>query len=114
MISHRIEDLPTYQPAGHDGVINRLLVGQESHGIQDVSIWHGRLDPGGHSDLHVHPTSRQIYIGVTGTMVVDDGTTEVELAPLTTAVFEAGETHRITNRSEDAAEVLVISVPGLR
>jgi mannose-6-phosphate isomerase-like protein (cupin superfamily) len=114
VISHRIEDLPTYRPAGHDGVINRLLVGQESHGIQDVSIWHGRLDPGGHSDLHVHPTSRQIYIGVSGTMVVDDGTTEVELAPLTTAVFEAGETHRITNRSEDAAEVLVISVPGLR
>lgn len=114
MIFHRFDDLPTYVPGGHDGVVNRLMVGEESDGIGDVSVWHGLLEPGGHSDLHVHPTSRQIYVGLEGILTVDDGSTEVELGPLATVIFEANETHRIRNLSDADAEVLVISVPGLR
>lgn len=87
MIFHQIEDIPTYRPGDHDGVVNRLLVGEESQGIREVSIWHGLLEPAGHSDLHVHPTSRQIYIGIAGMMTVDDGSTEVDLGPFATAIF---------------------------
>ena len=111
---HRFEDLEEYLPAGHDGVINRLLVGQETVGGGVVSVWHGRLDPGGHSDLHTHPARRQIYVVVSGVMVVGSDAEERELDLLATAIFPKGARHFIENRSEEPAEVLVISVHGLR
>jgi uncharacterized cupin superfamily protein len=47
-------------------------------------------------------------------MVVGDEQTEQTLTPLAAAVFPKGTVHFIENRSDDDAEVLVISVPGLR
>lgn len=111
---HRFDELDEYMPEGHEGVVNRLLVGAESGGEGAVSVWHGRLDPGGHSELHVHPESLQIYIGISGEMVVGDESEEHALAPLATAIIAAAAEHFIENRSDDPAEVLVISVPGLR
>lgn len=110
----KFEDLEPYEPAGHTGVINHLLVGMENLSVSDVSIWHGRLYPGGRADLHTHPGSLQIYVGLVGTMLVGDGRREEDLGTLGTALFEPGEHHFIENRGDDDAEVLVISVPGLR
>ena len=111
---HRLEDLEEYLPGGHEGVVNRLLVGETLGGEGQVSVWHGRLAPGGHSESHTHPGSLQIYVGVSGEMVVGDEQTEQTLTPLAAAVFPKGTVHFIENRSDDDAEVLVISVPGLR
>ena len=110
----RFEDLAEYEPRGHEGVVNRLLVGQENLDIESVSVWHGRLEPGGRSDLHVHDSSLQIYVGMSGEMIVGDGDQEKKLIRLSTAVFVAGAGHFIENRSNEVAEVLVVSVPGLR
>jgi len=101
-------------PGGHEGVVNRLLVGETLGGEGQVSIWHGRLAPGGHSEAHTHPGSLQIYVGLAGEMVVGDDETEEILSALATAVFPKGTVHFIENRSNEEAEVLVISVPGLR
>jgi uncharacterized cupin superfamily protein len=111
---HRFDELDEYSPAGHEGVVNRLLVGADDGGEGAVSVWHGRLDPGGHSDVHTHPKSLQIYVGVSGEMVVGDGTEEHRLLPMATAIFPAATEHFIENRGTDVAEVLVISAPGLR
>jgi len=111
---HRFEDLDEYRPRGHEGVVNRLLVGLGNLGVDEVSVWHGRLEPGGRSEIHTHPTSLQIYVGLSGEMTVGDGAREQPLGRLTTAVFDAGARHFIENRSGQKAEVLVISVPGLR
>lgn len=108
------EDLDEYVPAGHHGVVNRLLLGRTSGGDGSVSIWHGRLEPGGHSELHTHDASLQIYVGVSGEMTVGDGQREELLHELAMAVLEKGTPHFIANRSRLPAEVLVISVPGLR
>jgi quercetin dioxygenase-like cupin family protein len=110
----RFEDLEEYQPLGHEGVVNRLLVGRDNLNVDSVSIWHGHLEPGGRSDLHVHDSSLQIYVGISGEMIVGDGEREETLVRLSTVVFEAGTTHFIENRSTERAEVLVVSVPGLR
>lgn len=110
----RFEDLDEYLPAGHEGVVNRLLLGMSNGGDDSVSIWHGRLEPGGHSDLHTHNESLQIYVGLAGEMTVSNGQREELLHELTTAVFEKGTPHFIANRSGQSAEVLVISVPALR
>jgi quercetin dioxygenase-like cupin family protein len=108
------EDLDEYEPHGHQGVVNRLLVGRENLDIEAVSVWHGRLEPGGRSDLHVHDSSLQIYVGITGEMIVGDGDRQEILLRLSTVVFDAGTNHFIENRSSDWAEVLVVSVPGLK
>lgn len=110
----RFEDLEEYVPTGHEGVVNRLLVGEGNGGDGAVSVWHGRLEPGGHSDLHIHAGSLQIYVGVSGRMVVGTDREEHELDPLGTAILPKGTKHFIANRSRSPAEVLVISVPGLR
>lgn len=111
---HTFEELEEYPPPGHDGVVNRLLAGRDNGGEGIVSIWHGTLEPGGHSDLHTHPESLQIYVGISGEMVVGNDDREHRLVPLATAVFPKGARHFIENRSDQDAEVLVISVPGLR
>lgn len=110
----RFEDLEEYLPSGHAGVVNRLLVGRANGDGGSVSVWHGSLEPGGHSDVHVHQGSLQIYVGLSGEMTVGDGDREERLDRLATAVFEKGTRHFIANRGGKAAEVLVISVPGLR
>lgn len=111
---HRFDDLDEYVPAGHEGVVNRLLVGRANGGDGAVSVWHGRLDPGGRSEVHSHQESLQLYVGVSGEMVVGDGTEEHLLVPMATAIIPAASHHYIENRNDVVAEVLVISVPGLR
>lgn len=114
MITRVFEDLDEYLPAGHDGVVNRLLAGRSLGDGESVSIWHGRFEPGGTSSLHVHADSLQIYITLVGEMVVGDEVSESVLQPLATAVIAAGSPHFIDNRSEAPAEVLVVSLPALR
>ena len=91
-----------------------MLVGLQNLGIAQLSVWHGRLQPGGRSDLHIHPESVQVYVGLSGEMVVGDSEREEILDKLGSVVFDAGTSHFIENRSDQEAEVLVISSPGLR
>ena len=114
MIFHTFEELTEYVPGGHDGVVNRLLAGEENGGEGVVSVWHGKLEPGGHSDLHTHPDSLQIYIGVSGVLIVGNADREETLVEMSTTIFPKGALHFIENRSDTEAEVLVISAPGLR
>lgn len=111
---HEFDQLEEYEPAGHDRVVNRLLVGMDNGGEGRLSIWHGRLDPGGHSEVHKHPDSLQVYVGLSGEMTIGNGEEEHLLVPRATAIFPAGTDHFIENRSDDVGEVLVVSVPGLR
>lgn len=110
----RLSETAEYAPPGHHGVINRLLAGIERGGLGAVSVWHGRLEPGGGSDLHAHEGSAQIYVGLTGVLEVTNGATAVPLEPGDVVVIPAGERHDINNQSDQVATVLVISAPALR
>jgi len=110
----RFSEAAEYEPAGHHGVVNRLLAGIGRGGVRDVSLWHGSLEPGGGSDLHVHEGSAQIYAGLTGLLVVTNGATVVPLGPGDVVIIPAGEPHDIHNESDEEATLLVISAPALR
>ncbi len=68
-----------YVPAGHEGVVNRLLAGKAEGGVEAVSIWHGTLEPGGFAEPHVHERSIQIYVGLSGRMDVETPTGAVSI-----------------------------------
>lgn len=109
----RLEDQPDYRPPGHDRVLNRLLVGREL-GTDAVSLWHGRFEPDGASDLHVHETSVQVYVGLAGEFDVTVAGEQHVLVPMSVVTIPAGVEHDIRNRTSGEAEVLVISTPALR
>lgn len=110
----RFEEQAEYEPAGHFGVLNRLLVGKALHGDTAVSVWLGELAPGGGADAHVHDGSEQIYVVLRGSVVVDAGD-DVYDAGLHAAVhIPAGMPHAIRNTTQADAAVLVISSPALR
>ncbi len=110
----RFSETAEYEPAGHHGVINRLLAGIGRGGVGAVSVWHGSLEPGGGSDLHVHDGSAQIYVGLTGLLTVTNGVTAVPLEPGDAVIIPAGERHDIHNRSDEKATLLVVSAPSLK
>lgn len=110
----RFDEVETYEPGGHHGVVNRLLTGRGRGEVEDVSIWHGLLSPGGGSDLHTHDHSVQIYVAITGTIEVSDGGSPVALGPGDTAIIPAGEVHDVHNRTDEDVTLLVISAPALR
>ena len=104
---------PPYEPAGHQGVVNRLLAGR-ALGTDRVSIWHGTVERGGGSDTHVHDGSVQVYVGLSGTCTVTVGDEVHRLGPLTAVTIPAGRPHRITNDGDEDATLLVVSSPALR
>ncbi len=111
----KFEEATPYEPPGHSGVVNRLLVGRASGGVDDVSVWHGVIEPGGRADPHVHEGAVQAYIVVSGTLTVvggEDG--GVELTPGDTAIFAAGEPHEVYNAGDSVAALHVVSAPALR
>jgi mannose-6-phosphate isomerase-like protein (cupin superfamily) len=110
----RLEQCPPYKPAGHAGVVNRLLVGRGSGGIGDLSVWHGTIQSGGFAEPHVHEGSLQAYVAMTGAVTVAGESTNWDLQPGDAAVFSPGERHAVSNRSGEQVALLVISTPALR
>lgn len=108
----RWAESPTFEPRGHAGVLNHALVSTQWHDTEAVSVWWGRFDDDGASDLHRHEGATQVYVVVSGKFVVDDGQQEHRLDPRDTAIVDAGEPHRI--RAVGDSEVIVITTPGLR
>lgn len=109
----RFQDAPTFEPKGHEGVLNRALVSTQWHDTPQVSVWWGRFDRGGKADLHVHEEETQVYVVLSGSFVVADEQTEHTLEARDTAVIPAGHRHRIAVVG-DRGEVMVVTTPGLR
>lgn len=111
----RFSDAPSFEPAGHAGVINKLLAGASLKDGPEVSVWHGTFEPGGAAEPHVHDSSVQIYVALEGSFVVGGGgVADVMVERNDAVVIPAGEVHTIKNRSDRTATVLVISAPALR
>jgi quercetin dioxygenase-like cupin family protein len=104
----------SYEPAGHTGVVNRLLAGIKTADLREVSVWHGTIGPGGGSDEHVHEGSVQIYVGLSGTLTITAPTGAALVRSYDAAIIEPGEPHAVTNAADAAATLLVISAPALR
>lgn len=112
----RFDQARPYRPSGHRGVINRLLAGLGEGGVSQVSVWHGQVEPGGGAEAHVHEHSLQIYVGMSGELVVStgDGAEGEALGPGDAILIPAGTAHDLKNNGETVATLLVVSSPALR
>jgi mannose-6-phosphate isomerase-like protein (cupin superfamily) len=110
----RFDGAERYEPPGHSGVVNRMLVGRGSGEVNEVSVWHGAIEPGGRADPHVHADAVQVYVAISGMVTVSDEESMVELGPGDAAIFAAGERHEVVNAGERMATLHVISAPALR
>ncbi len=104
-----------YVPAGHEGVVNRLLAGRAEGEIEAVSVWHGTLEPGGFAEPHVHERSVQIYVGLTGQLEVETPSGVANITRGDAVILAATESHGIRNPDDvEMATLLVVSAPALR
>ncbi|HEX2154621.1 MAG TPA: cupin domain-containing protein [Acidimicrobiia bacterium] len=110
----RFDGAEPYEPPGHTGVVNRLLVGRGSGEVTEVSVWHGAIEPGGGADPHVHAEAVQVYVVVSGVVTVSDEESTVDLGPGDAAIFAAGDRHEVVNAGEGTATLYVVSAPALR
>ena len=109
----RFDQAPSFVPGGHAGVINRAIAGKTVGEVEQVSVWHGTVDPDGAAHLHVHDTSAQVYVVLTGSFRVNNGHEHVRLETNDAIVIPAGEPHAIA-ADDEPSTVLVISAPALR
>lgn len=110
----RFSDQIPYEPAGHYGVVNRLLAGRGAGNLEAVSVWHGLLDEEGGAEMHSHEQSVQIYLLVAGTIVVTSSDESTELSAGDAVIIPAGEPHKLQNSGPGPASLYVVSSPALR
>ncbi|MGW3811265.1 cupin domain-containing protein [Micromonospora sp. NPDC005113] len=107
-------DATSVVPHGHAGVVNRLLVTQAEQGVAEVGVWHGTFEPGGASDVHVHGSSVQVYVVLSGRFVAGGPSERWTLEVNDTLIVPAGEPHFISCDEQSPGTVLVVSAPALR
>jgi mannose-6-phosphate isomerase-like protein (cupin superfamily) len=105
----RIEDAPTYRPAGHVDMRCLRLQGHETgpRGSLILNLCH--LLPGGSTGLDASPVEK-IYVVVEGRVVISNGETEEELGPLDSCRVRAREPRLVENRTNQIA-TLLLSMP---
>jgi quercetin dioxygenase-like cupin family protein len=113
MIHVPFDQAGTFAPKGHDGVVNRLLVGRQDHGVSDVGVWYGSFEPDGHSDGHVHEGATQVYVILSGSFTAGAPDDPRDLGVHDTLIVPAGEEHFI-RAGASGGTVMVITSPTLR
>ena len=113
MIHVTFDEARSFEPAGHEGVRNRLLVGREDHGVTDVGVWHGTFGPGGHADRHVHEGATQVYVVLSGSFTAGSPEDQRQLGVYDTVIVGPGEDH-VIRAGEDGGTIMVITAPALR
>ena len=116
----RIRDLvvqpdavPTYEPPGHTGTVNRRLVPPPGHPRGKLEVVLGVLQPGGQALMHTHADLDQaIYVLEGGCRVESAGET-AEMGSGQIVYLPAGTPHRVIATGDTALRALVIYAPPL-
>ncbi len=109
----RPDAVPTYEPPGHTGTVNRRLVPPPGQRAGKLEIVLGVLQPGGEALLHAHADQDQaVYVLEGGCRVESEGEA-AEVGPGQIVYFPARLPHRLTVTGTTALRLLVIYAPPL-
>ncbi|HEY1206905.1 MAG: cupin domain-containing protein [Bryobacteraceae bacterium] len=76
-----------------------------------LSVIEERMPPGASEVRHYHRSATQFFYVLHGTLSIEVDEREQELSPGQGILIPAGQAHPVLNRSEEAAEFLVVSNP---
>jgi quercetin dioxygenase-like cupin family protein len=105
--------VPTYEPPGHTGTVNRRLVPPPGRPRGKLEVVLGVLQPGGQALMHTHADLDQaIYVLEGGCRVESAGET-AEMGCGQIVYLPAGTPHQITALGPQALRLIVIYAPPL-
>ena len=77
----------------------------------NLSVIHERMPPGTAEERHQHRASRQFFFVLSGELVLETAGRREALRAHEGSEVAPGEPHQVSNRSDAAAEFLVVSQP---
>ncbi len=109
----RPEAVPTYEPPGHTGTVNRRLVPPPGQPTGKLEVVLGVLQPGGQALMHTHADLDQAIYVLEGRCRVESGGEATEVAPGQIVYLPAGTPHQATVLGPHALRLLVMYAPPL-
>ncbi len=107
-IKNNYDSVPAYTPPGHNGTVNRRLVGP-SLGSKYLEIIIGEMEPSGGAEPHVHENFEQSIYVLEGKLHMFTPESDAMFGPGDLVLFPAGCTH--TLECVEKAKFLVIYGP---
>jgi mannose-6-phosphate isomerase-like protein (cupin superfamily) len=109
----RLNDLPTYEPPGHTGVVNVRLVTKDRVN-NHFEMLLGTDEGGGSSDTHSHASSYQVYYIVEGHGEIRIGDDPPEaFGPGSIMIIPPKVTHSMRTAGNQKTRVIIINSPPL-
>lgn len=97
----------------HVGATSQEIAGKIL-GTRACTVALARLEPGGGSEIDVHPTSEQIFFVLKGTFTLRDENQQEYTAEAGQALYVApGERHAAANLSAEETVCIVVTAPPL-
>lgn len=106
------EDVTTYNPAAHQGTVNRRLICPETVGAKNLEIVLGMVDPSGLAEEHYHEKAEQAVYLVEGKCIVEVEGKSAEMKAGDICFFPPMKRHKVIPVG-GAIKALVIYSPPL-
>ncbi|HLI13452.1 MAG TPA: cupin domain-containing protein [Alphaproteobacteria bacterium] len=108
----KLADLPRYQPPGHTGTTNVLLVEASFNGHFELVL--GTLDPGGEAERHHHSRESQVIYILAGQARVTLGNGEPQTCgPETVIRIPPRVDHEVVSLGPDPLRLMIVYSPPL-
>ena len=105
--------VPTYEPPGHTGTVNRRVVPPPGLPMGKMEVVLGVLQPGGQALMHDHVDLDQAIYVLEGRCRVESGGESAEVGPEEIVYLPARLPHQVTALGPKALRLLVIYAPPL-
>ncbi len=88
----------------------KILLAPDKEGVDEITLSHVLIPPGGHTDSHKHDRPELLYI-ISGEGVSKGANEETEAGSDTAIWVEAHEMHQLINTGDDVLKFVTVFVP---
>ncbi len=96
-------------PSPFDRTI-KILLAPDKAGVQELTLSHVLIPPGGHTDSHTHDRPELLYI-ISGQGVAKGDGEECQVGPDTAIWVETDEPHELINPGDEVLKLITVFVP---
>lgn len=96
-------------PSPFDRTI-KILLAPDKAGVQELTLSHVLIPPGGHTDSHTHDRPELLYI-ISGQGVAKGDGEKCQVGPDTAIWVETDEPHELINTGDEVLKLITVFVP---